>query len=487
MDRASQSPHLNPTQTPRSHITMPEHSSPYAYALTGPPFLSASYNASSSSPPSMTSEETPSASQCISVHTLAQPGFADPQPLTDSNERDGVLYGGDSQYWRLFDLRGKSYLIAPIDSHGLIIILMHVGTSPPCYKNSTFSMEGDGAIFDLQETYLHTCDETAPTDIRSQIQETRPTFGHVQLNEEPWSPLNTRVSNSYSELHQLRFWQNGPVREQMHTQYDGGPLVSHLTGFNGYHSRYFPPSPSATVVASISQYGRVPSDEQNNVVDWRLSDNGPGPRSGMPLTQDDQFDGASTATYGPESPLEQFQDLSRPVSRFDRRSDMESNFGSDAFQYNLVQRSNQMLMTPGQAPTHYNSHPFPLVYGYQPSSELSYRQHLDNCRRSLPYCQARGTDSRAYQTPPSNLVKSLTRPPYNPPRRFPLHSTTEYPMGRSVVGPVRTTALTTRAKGVRQGPLNELDRAHARDTRGEGSCWLCKIQRYRVRFRILLQ
>lgn len=30
--------------------------------------------------------------------------------------------------------------------------------------------------------------------------------GHVQLKEGPWSPLNTRVGNSSSQLHQLLFW-----------------------------------------------------------------------------------------------------------------------------------------------------------------------------------------------------------------------------------------------------------------------------------------
>lgn len=93
MDRASQSPHLNPTQALGSHNLMPLFPSRYAY--------------SSSRPPSMTSEEAPSPSQCISVHTPGQSGFADPQPTIDGHARDDVVYGGDSQYGRLFDLQGK--------------------------------------------------------------------------------------------------------------------------------------------------------------------------------------------------------------------------------------------------------------------------------------------------------------------------------------------------------------------------------------------
>lgn len=93
MDRASQSPHLNPIRTPGSHNLMPLFPSRYAY--------------SSSRPPSMTSEEAPSLSQCISVHTPGQPGFADPDSTIDGHARDDVVYGGDSQYGRLSDLQGK--------------------------------------------------------------------------------------------------------------------------------------------------------------------------------------------------------------------------------------------------------------------------------------------------------------------------------------------------------------------------------------------
>lgn len=86
MDRASQSPHLNPPQT------MTLFPSRYAY---------------SSRPPSMTSEEAPSPSQCISVHTPGQLGFADPQPTIDGQAGDDDVYGGYSQYRRLFDYQGK--------------------------------------------------------------------------------------------------------------------------------------------------------------------------------------------------------------------------------------------------------------------------------------------------------------------------------------------------------------------------------------------
>lgn len=55
----------------------------------------------------MTSEEALSSSQCISVHTPAQAGFDDPQPKIDGSARDGVSFGADSPYGRLFDLRGK--------------------------------------------------------------------------------------------------------------------------------------------------------------------------------------------------------------------------------------------------------------------------------------------------------------------------------------------------------------------------------------------
>lgn len=107
MDRASQSPHLNPTQTPRCYFTMAGLPPSYAYPSTGNPWLSASYNDSSSRPPSMTSEEAPSPSHCVSAHTPAQSGFADTQPMIDGNARDDVSYGADSTYRQPFDLRGK--------------------------------------------------------------------------------------------------------------------------------------------------------------------------------------------------------------------------------------------------------------------------------------------------------------------------------------------------------------------------------------------
>ena len=93
MDRASQSPHLDPSRAMGSYNLMSLFPSRYAF--------------SSSRPPSMTSEEAPSPSQCISVHTPGQPGFADPQPTIDGHARDDVACGGDSQYGQLFDLRGK--------------------------------------------------------------------------------------------------------------------------------------------------------------------------------------------------------------------------------------------------------------------------------------------------------------------------------------------------------------------------------------------
>ncbi|MCJ1345488.1 hypothetical protein MMC31_003695 [Peltigera leucophlebia] len=343
-------------------------------------------------------------------------------------------------------------------------------------------MDADGTVFDLNESDLDTC-ETAPThNVRSQIQETRPTFGQIPRNEEPWSPLNTRVGNSSSQLHRLLFWQNSPVREQVHAiDNDGGPLVSHLGGLNEHHSRNFPLSSSATAVASIPQYGRA---QQNDFVDGRLSESDPGPHSGMPLAQDDQFDEASTATYAPEVSPEQPQGLSGPISRFDGRSEMESTFEPATSQDNLISRSNDMLRIPEQRPAHHESHPVPVVYGYHAGCNLSYRQHLDNYRRCLPYHQPHGTDSQPYQTPHSNLMTGLTRPLNDPLRRSPSHNTMEHTLDgtcerRAVVGPVRRTALAKGAKGVRKGPLPEDARAHARDTRGEGSCWPCKIQRYK--------
>ena len=454
MDQASQSPHLNPTQTPRYYITTAGLPPPYACPSTGNPRLSASNNASSSRAPSMTSEEATSPSQCISAHTPAQSAFADIQPMIDGNASDDVTYDADSSYRQLFDLRGKWDLSTHPDSHRLMISLMRVGTSPSRYNNSIVSVEGDGKVLDLNESDLPTWDETAPThNMRSQIQETRPRFGHIGPNAEPWSPLNTRMGNSSSDLHRLFFWQNGPVREQMHaidTRHDGGPLVSHSSGFNRHHSTNFPLSSSATEVNSIRQYGRGPLDQQNGFVDARLSERDPGPRSELPLTQDDQFDEASTATFG----LETSQD-------------------------DLVSGSNDTLMILEQEPTHHEPHLVP-VYGYQPDPNCSYRQYLDNYRRNLAHFHS-------YQTPHSNLMTGLTRPPDAPLRRSLSHNTMEHTLDgigvqRSLVGPVRSTKKT---KGVRHGPLPEDARARTRDTRGEGSCWCCKIQRYRVRFRIL--
>lgn len=450
MGRASQSPHLNPTQTPRCYITTAGLLPPYACPSTRNPWLPASNNASSSRAPSMTSDEAPSPSQCISAHTPTQSAFADTQPIIDGNARDGVSYGADNSY-RQLDLRGKWDLSTHTDSHGLMISFMCVGTSPSRYNNSIVSVEGDGKL-DLIESDLAAWDETAPThNIRSQIQETRPNFGLIGQNAEPWSPLNTRMGNSSSDLHRMLFRQNGPVMEQMHAidaRHDGGHLVSHPSGFNGHHSTNFPLSSSATEVNSIPQYGRGPLDQQNRFVDARLSERDPSPPSQMPLTQDDQFDEASTTTLGPETS-----------------------------QDDLVSRSNDMLMILEQGPTYHELH-LASVYGYQPAPNFSYRQYLDNYRRSL---------YQPYQTPHSNLMTSLTLSTDSPLRRSPSHNTMEHTLDgtgvqRSMVGPVRRTK---RTKGVRHGPLPEDARARARDTRGEGSCWCCKIQRYRVRFHIL--
>lgn len=342
-------------------------------------------------------------------------------------------------------------------------------------------------VLDFDKSHLPFYNQTAPLHNISQIQEMRPTLGHAQRNEEPWSSLNTRVGNRFSEL---LSWQNGSAREQIHTtdaQHDGGHFVSHFNDYTGYPSRGFPLSSSATTVASISPHGTGLSDQQHGLVDGHLSERDPDPHSGMPHTQNDQFDGASTAIYGPEFSLAHIQDSNRPVSRIDRPSGMVYNFEPDTFQDNLVPRSNQMLIIQGQVPTHHDS-PAPIVYGYQAGRNLSYRQHLDNYRRYLPYYQRPGTDTRAYQA--SNTMASLTQPPDTPLGKSPFGGLTDHALSgasaRRTVGPVRGTVLATRVKGVRKGPLEEAARAHARDTRGEGSCWPCKIQRYKVSFCILL-
>lgn len=364
--------------------------------------------------------------------------------------------------------------------------LMRLGTSPSYYDISNALIEGESTVLDLQERNIHSYDHSPSQKFLSQIPETSPALGHSRPSEEPWSSLNTRAGYNSPQLHQLLFWQNGSAREQIHAmdaQHDG-PLLSRASGYNGYPSRDFPLSSPSTVV-SISPYGRGLSDQQHGLVD-ELCERNPDPHSGMPHTQHNQFDGASTATYGPEFSLGHVQDLDRPVSRIDRRSGMESNLEPDTSQDNLVPRSNQISIIRGQVPTHHDS-PTPVVYGYQPGPNLSYRQHLDNCRRYLPYQQRRGTDSRAYQA--SNTMRSLTQPD-TPLGQSPLGGSTNHaPTGagarKGMVGPVRRTALATRAKGVRKGPLEEGARAHARDTRGEGSCWPCKIQRYKVSFCLL--
>lgn len=362
--------------------------------------------------------------------------------------------------------------------------LMRLGTSPSYHDISTVLIEEDSTVLDLQERSLHSYDQTSPSQkFRSQIPETNPALGHSRPSEEPWSSLNTRAGSNSS--HQLLSWQNGSAREQIHAmdaQHDGH-LLSRASGYNGYPSRDFPLSSPPTVV-SISPYGRGLSDQQHGLVD-ELCERNPDPHSGMPHTQNNQFDGASTATYGPEF----VQDLDRPVSRIDRRSGMESNLEPDTIQHNLVPRSNQISIIRERVPTHHDPLT-PVVYGYQAGPNFSYRQHLDNCRRYLPYQQCRGTDSRAYQA--SNTMRSLTQPPDTPLGKSPLGGSTGHaPTGagarKGMVGPVRRTALATRAKGVRKGPLEEGARAHARDTRGEGSCWPCKIQRYKVSFCLLSQ
>lgn len=368
--------------------------------------------------------------------------------------------------------------------------IMRLGTSPSYCEISTVLIGGESTVLDLQERNLPSYDQTSPSQkFRSQIPETSPALAHSRPSEEPWSSLNTRADNISSQLHQLLSWQNGSAREQIHemdAQHDGH-LLSRASGYNGYPSREFPLSSHPTV-ASISPYGTGLSDQQHGLVD-ELCERNPDLHSGMPHTQINQFDGASTATYRPEYSLDHFQDLNRPVSWIDRRSGMESNLEPDTFQDNLVPRSNQIYIIRDQVPIHHDSLT-PVVYGYQAGPNVSYRQHLDNCRRYLPYQRRRGTDTRAYQA--SNTMRSLTQPPDTPLGQSPLGGSTDHaPTGagarKGMVGPVRRIALATRAKGVRKGPLEEGARAHARDTRGEGSCWPCKIQRYKVSFCLLSQ
>lgn len=361
---------------------------------------------------------------------------------------------------------------------------MRSGTSPSSYENSTLLIEGESTVLDLQERNLLSYDQTAPSQkFRSQIPETSPALGDSRPSEEPWSSLNTRVGNSSS---QLLYWKNGPTREQIHAidaQHDRH-LPSRLSGYNGYPSRDFLLSSPATV-ASIPPYGTGLSHQQLGLVD-DLSERNPDLHSGMLHTQNDQIDRASTVTYGAEFSLDYVQDLNRPVSRIGRLSGMESNVEPNTFQDNLVPRSNQMSIIREQVPIHHDSLT-PVVYGYQASHKISYRQHLDNCRRYLPY-QRRGTDTLAYLA--SNTMTSLIQPPDTPLGQSPLGDSTDHALTgagahKGMVGPVRRTVLATRAKGVRTGPLKEDARAHARDTRGEGSCWPCKIQRYKVSFCIL--
>lgn len=354
--------------------------------------------------------------------------------------------------------------------------LMRLGTSPSYYENSSFLNER-GSVLDLQERNI----PSPSQKYRSQIPGASPALGPSRPNEEPWSSLNTRVGNSSSQLHQLLSWQNVSGRDQINVidaQHDGH-LLPPASGYNGYPPRDSPLLSPATV-ASISPYGTGLSDQQYGLVDelcernWDL-------HSGMPHTQNDQFDRASTATYGPNTSLDYVQDFIRPISRIDRRSEMESNLGPDTFHDNLVLRSNQTSIMREQLPIHHDSRT-PLVYGYQASPEISYRKHLDICRRYLPY-HRRGTDTRAYQAP--NNMTSLTQSPDTQLVQPPLLRSARARQG--MVGPVRTAALAIRAKGVRKGPLDEDTRRHARDTRGEGSCWPCKIQRYKVSFCILSQ
>ena len=419
---------------------------------------------------------------------------------------------------------------------------MGLGTSPSHYENSNFLIEGGSTELELQERNTHGYHTSPSQKYRSHIPGTSPALGHTRPSEEPWSSLNTRVGNSSSQLHQLLARQNWSGREQIHAidvQHDGN-LLSSPSGYNGYSPRDFPLLSPATVasippcgtglsdqqhglvnelcqrhpdlhsgmphseqisaidaqhdgnflssasgyngysprdlpllspatLASIPQYGTGLADQRHGLVD-EVCEGNPDLHSGMPHTQNDQFDRASTATYGPDF-LDYVQDLNRPVSPIDRRSEMESNFEPDTFQHSFVLRSNQMTIIREQVPTHHDS-PTPVVYGYQASLKISYRQHLDNYRRYLPYQRCGNTMTSLTQSPDTQLEQS------------PLLRGAGARQG--MVGPVRTT-LAIRAKGVRKGPLKEDARRHARDTRGEGSCWPCKIQRYKVSFCLLSQ
>lgn len=359
--------------------------------------------------------------------------------------------------------------------------LMRLGTSPSYNGNSTFLNEGGSPILNLQDRSIHSNHTSPSLEFRSQIPGTSPALGHSRPSEEPWSSLNTRVGNNSSQLHQLLAWQNGSGKEQIHAinaQHDGNSL-SPVSGYNGYSPRDFP-LPSPATVASISPSGTGLSDQQYGLV-HELCERNPDLHSRLLHTQNDQFDRPSTATYGPEFSLDYVQDLNRPTSRIDRPSEMESNLEPDTFHDNSTLRSNQMSIIREQVPIHHDS-PTPFVYGYQASLEVSYRQHLDNYRRYLPY-RRRGTNTQAYQAP--NNMTSLTQSPDTQLVQSPLLRSAGARQG--IVGPIRTTALAIRAKGVRKGPLKEDARRHARDTRGEGSCWPCKIQRYKVSFFILSQ
>lgn len=292
--------------------------------------------------------------------------------------------------------------------------------------------------------------------------------------------FNTQMDSRSSGGHHSPSWQHGPVQGQMQaldTQHGRGHSVSHIDSFRG---RPLSGSDRGQPLARVSAGARTDAWHfqqqhdgflgnlfQQDTSDWLLAYN--------------QFDAAATMTNGsPESQqCSCFHDPPRPDSEY--AVSWESNFEQDTQHGNLVRRLNHVAQPAGSS------------YSYQYDPNASYRAFPNSLNINPPFFQPSFTDSRPHQNPHSNRTMRLATPIDAAPEQLPSCYVVRDVLGGASAPstvtrpPKRNPLATKRNGGRRQGPLTEDARAHAASTRHDGSCWPCKIQRYKVSVSTLFQ
>lgn len=198
-------------------------------------------------------------------------------------------------------------------------------------------------------------------------------------------------------------------------------------------------------------------------------------------------DAAATIINGSPESQEHFHDGPKPESVYaGRLSNRENNFEQDNQHGNLVPHLKQMPTVNIQGPVYpvMQQLKFPYAYKYNPN--FSYRQYLNSLRSDPLHVRPISTVFRPHQNPHPKRAMRSVRLKDAAPEEFESYNVLENLLGgagvpSSVAGPPKSDALAARQNGgKRLGPLGNVARAHAANTRYDGSCWHCKLQRGQV-------